>query len=66
MQDLMVNALKGHNADYVELRLETLDGNRISYRGRDLEDISSSLNFGGGHTRGTPNESSDSVLCFKK
>jgi TldD protein len=47
MQDLMVNALKGHNADYVELRLETLDGNRISYRGRDLEDISSSLNSGG-------------------
>ena len=47
MQDLMVDALKGHNADYVEIRLETLDGNRISYRGRDLEDISSSLNSGG-------------------
>jgi len=47
MQDLMVEALKGHDADYIELRLETIDGNRISYRGRDLEDISSSINSGG-------------------
>ncbi|HEY8490632.1 MAG TPA: TldD/PmbA family protein [Dehalococcoidia bacterium] len=40
-------ALKGHNADYVELRLEESEGTRISYRGRELEDITRSRNLGG-------------------
>jgi TldD protein len=47
MQDLMTQALKGHNADYLELRLETLDGTRISYRGKELDDISSGNSNGG-------------------
>ena len=42
-----MQALKGHNADYVELRLEELDGSHISYRGRELEDIGRSTNQGG-------------------
>jgi TldD protein len=47
MQDLMTQALKGHNADYLELRLESLDGTRISYRGKELDDISSGNSNGG-------------------
>ena len=47
MQDVMTQALKGHNADYLELRLESLDGTRISYRGKELDDISSGNSNGG-------------------
>ena len=43
----MTQALKGHNADYLELRLESLDGTRISYRGKELDDISSGNSNGG-------------------
>jgi TldD protein len=47
MRDEMTAALKGHKADYVELRLEELEGSHISYRGRDLEDIGRSTSKGG-------------------
>jgi TldD protein len=40
-------ALKGHNADYVEVRLDDTDTNRIVYRGRELEEIGRSRSFGG-------------------
>ena len=47
MRDIMMEALRGHNADYVELRLEELESNHIAYRGRELEDIGSSTAKGG-------------------
>ena len=47
MRDMMTEAVQGHNADYVELRLEELAGSHISYRARDLEDIGSSSSRGG-------------------
>jgi TldD protein len=40
-------ALKGQNADYVEVRLDDTDTNRIVYRGRELEEIGRSRSFGG-------------------
>jgi TldD protein len=43
----MSDALKGHGADYVELRLEEGESTRISYRGKDLEDIGRTASSGG-------------------
>ncbi len=40
-------ALRGHSADYVELRIEENSANRIAYRGRELEDLGGSTNYGG-------------------
>ena len=40
-------ALRGHNADYIEVRLEENEATRIAYRGRDLEDIGRTTNLGG-------------------
>ena len=37
----------GHNADYIEVRLEEAVSNHISYAGRDLEDIGASSSRGG-------------------
>jgi len=47
MRDEIEQALRGHNADYVELRLEENESTRISYRGRELEDIGRGSNRGG-------------------
>jgi TldD protein len=40
-------ALRGHNADYVEVRLDDTATNRITYRGRELEEIGRGRSFGG-------------------
>src|SRR6266508_673767 len=40
-------ALEGHEADYVEVRLDDTATNRIIYRGRELEEIGRSRSFGG-------------------
>ena len=47
MRDEMTQALSGHKADYVELRLEELDSSHISFRGRELDDIGGSSSKGG-------------------
>ena len=47
MHDEMTQALSGHKADYVELRLEELDSSHISFRGRELDDIGGSSSKGG-------------------
>jgi len=47
MRQEVVDALKGHVADYVEIRLEEREASRIQYRGRELEDISRSTSLGG-------------------
>ena len=46
-RDQVVEALKGHDADYIEIRLEENSSTRIQYRGRELEDISQPTSPGG-------------------
>jgi len=41
------HALKGQDADYVEIRIEERESSRIQYRGRDLEDVGRSTSRGG-------------------
>ena len=43
----VVQAVKGLNADYVEIRLDDTATNRIVYRGKELEEIARTRNFGG-------------------
>ncbi len=47
MRDELANASKGHNADYVEIRLEESQVTRIVYRGRRLEEIGRTTSLGG-------------------
>jgi len=46
-RDLMEDALRGHGADYAEIRIEETDSTRITYRGRDLENIGQTSGKGG-------------------
>src|SRR4030042_6494941 len=47
MQDKLANILKGHNADYIEVRLEESQSTRIVYRGPRLEEIGRTSSIGG-------------------
>ena len=47
MRDRISQALKGHGADYVEIRIEEAESTRLIYRGRDLEDIGVTTSLGG-------------------
>ena len=47
MRDQIDSALKGHEADYIEVRLEEGETSRIQYRGRELEDVGRSTSRGG-------------------
>lgn len=47
MRDKMSEALKGHNADYIEIRVEEGETTRIQYRGKELEDIGRTSSLGG-------------------
>jgi TldD protein len=40
-------ALRGHTADYAELRIDDTAASRLVYRGRELEEIGRSRSFGG-------------------
>jgi len=46
-RDQIVEALRGHEADYIEVRLEESEACIIQYRGRELEDLSRSTSLGG-------------------
>ncbi len=46
-RDEIESALRGHNADYVEVRLDDTSNSRIVYRGRELEEIGRTRSFGG-------------------
>lgn len=46
-RDQIAEALKGQQADYVEVHLEESDVCRIQYRGSELEDIGLSASIGG-------------------
>ena len=47
MKDRLFEALKKSTADYAEIRYETNDVNRIGYRGKEMEGMSSSKHSGG-------------------
>src|SRR5207247_10305124 len=47
LRQQLEEALKGHNADYVEIRLEESHTTQLSYRGRELEEIGRTTNLGG-------------------
>ncbi len=47
LRDRIEAAIKGHHADYIEMRIEEAEGSRIIYRGRDLEDIGRTATLGG-------------------
>ncbi len=47
MRERLLKAVRGHNAQYVELRLEESENSRLAYRGELLEDIASTVGRGG-------------------
>jgi len=47
MRNRLTDALKGHNADYVEIRFEESRTTSIVYRGESLEEISRAYSSGG-------------------
>ena len=47
MRDLVEQALKGHDAEYVEIRLDNSEATRLQYRGRQLEEVNRSKSKGG-------------------
>ena len=47
IRDQMQDALTGHGADFVEIRLEESDSSRIQYRARDIEEIGRTSGRGG-------------------
>jgi TldD protein len=47
MRDEITRALKGHNADYIEIRLEESQATRIIYRSERLEEIGRTSSLGG-------------------
>ncbi len=46
-RDEIEGALKGHGADYAEIRIDDASTSRITYRGRELEELGRSRSFGG-------------------
>ena len=46
-REKLAGALKGHEADYVEIRLEERRATGIRYRGKELEDVSEPTSSGG-------------------
>lgn len=47
MRDIIFEALKGHNADYIEVRVEESQATRIVYRGGRLEEMGRTSAVGG-------------------
>ncbi len=47
MREQLASALTGHDADYIEIRIEEAEATRIQYRGQELEDIGSTTSLGG-------------------
>ncbi|MCX6000037.1 MAG: TldD/PmbA family protein, partial [Chloroflexi bacterium] len=47
LRDQISEVLRGHNADYVEIRLEDSRATRMEYRGKEIEDISLPASVGG-------------------
>ncbi len=46
-RDEIEKAVRGHNADYVEIRIDDTAATRLVYRGQELEEIGRTQSFGG-------------------
>ena len=46
-RDRIEDALKGHDARYIEVRVDEIQGTHIRYRGRDLDEIGHTTGVGG-------------------
>ncbi|MCH7809446.1 MAG: TldD/PmbA family protein [Chloroflexi bacterium] len=46
-RDDIEKAVRGHNADYVEIRIDDTASTRLVYRGQELEEIGRTQSFGG-------------------
>ena len=46
-RDLIVDAMKGHGADYCEIRIEETDSTRLTYQGNSLDAIAQTSGLGG-------------------
>src|SRR3990172_7834202 len=47
MRDFLAEAMKGYDAEYIDVRVEERRATRISFRGRDLEEIGENTDRGG-------------------
>ena len=47
IKDRIQDALKGHDARYVEVRVEEVEGSHIQYRGKELDEIGHTKAVGG-------------------
>ena len=47
IRDRIEDALRGHDARYIEVRVEDVEGTHIRYRGRDLDEIGHTTGVGG-------------------
>ncbi len=47
MRDRLVEAVRGRNADYVEVRVEEHESSRLLFRGQELEDVARTVSLGG-------------------
>ena len=47
LRDRLADALSGHTADYLEIRVEETDATTLTYRGRSLEEAGRTSNLGG-------------------
>lgn len=47
LRDLITDAIKGHNADYIEVHFEESEISGIGYRGKELDNITSNTSVGG-------------------
>lgn len=47
MRDQIEAALRGHDAEYIEIRIEEAEASHLAYRGRELEDVGRSTSLGG-------------------
>ena len=47
MQDRLAEALKAHNVDYADIRIEDKTSSQVAFRGQELDQIGSSRTVGG-------------------
>ncbi|MCL5959461.1 MAG: TldD/PmbA family protein [Chloroflexi bacterium] len=47
MRDMITSALSGKQADYIEVHIEEREANRLSFRARELEEVSNTSDLGG-------------------
>ncbi|HVG96852.1 MAG TPA: TldD/PmbA family protein [Chloroflexota bacterium] len=47
LRERLEEVLRGHNADFVEVRVEETESTQLSYRDRELDEVGRSVNLGG-------------------